>query len=79
MNADTQPCSLIQKDILSKWLYDYGYCLIWLISGGKQVFAHNVEKFYGRVVYNDLYSMDGCGNIAGKGWTENELTKKGLI
>ena len=73
LEIDTQPCALISKEVLRKWLSENGYVLLWLIGGEKQLFTHRVEKFYGRLVYSAMYSMDGNGNIKGENWTEKEL------
>ena len=73
LQMDTQSCALIDKEIFCRWLSENGYVLIWLIGGEKQLFTHNVEKFYGRLVYGGLYSMDGNGIIVGEQWTEKEL------
>lgn len=75
LKIDTQPCALINKNIFCKWLYDNGYVIVWLIGGEKQLFTHDIDKFYGSLVYSALYSMDGNGNITGENWTENELPK----
>lgn len=73
LSIDTQPCALINKKVFCKWLNENGYALIWLIGGEKQLFTHNADKFYGRLVYSALYSMDGNGNITGENWTEKEF------
>lgn len=73
LQIDTQPCALMSKEVLCKWLSENNYVLLWLIGGEKQLFTHDVEKFYGRLVYSALYSIDGKGNITGESWTEKEL------
>ncbi len=73
LRIDTQSCALINKKAFCKWLSENGYVLLWLIGGEKQLFTHNVDKFYGRLVYSALYSMDGNGNITGENWTEKGL------
>lgn len=73
IQIDTQPCALINKEVFCKWLSENNYVLVWLIGGEKQLFTHDIGKFYGRLVYSALYSMDGSGNIIGENWTEKEL------
>ncbi len=73
LSIDTQPCALMNKKVFCKWLNENGFALLWLIGGEKQLFTHNADKFYGRLVYSALYSMDGNGNITGENWTEKEL------
>lgn len=74
-NTDTQPYALINKKAFCRWLNENGYALIWIIGGEKQLFTHNIDKFYGRLVYSALYSMDGSGNIIGENWSKNEELK----
>lgn len=73
VQIDTQPCALISKEVLCKWLNKNNYILLWLIGGEKQLFTHDIEKFYGRLIYSALYSMDGNGTITGENWIEKEL------
>ena len=76
LECDTQSCALINKEVFCKWLNEHGYVLIWLIGGEKQLFTQHADKFYGRLIYNGLYSMNGNGNITGENWTDKELPRK---
>ncbi|MFI3622636.1 NACHT domain-containing protein [Vagococcus fluvialis] len=63
---------LIRKDILCSWLKDNDYVLIWLIGGEKELHNYKITKFFGRLLYNGFYYMDGSGIIDGEEWSSEE-------
>lgn len=73
---DCHPKGLISKEELCEWLRCNNYILVWLIGGEKQLFTHNVERFYGRLTYSAMYFMGGDGMITGKMWTEKQLPRE---
>ena len=48
--------------------------LAWLIGGEKQLFTSYASKFYGRLVFSGLYSLDDDG-VVGEMWFQKELGK----
>ena len=67
--------ALVDKDTLFKWLEMNDLQLVWFVGGEKQLFTHWASKFYGRLVYSGIYTLEETG-ITGDLWFLKEEPNK---
>ena len=61
VNEEGPSFALVDTDTIQKWLGKNDMTLAWLIGGEKQLFTSYASKFYGRLVFSGLYSLDDDG------------------
>lgn len=62
---------LIRKDKIQYWLKENNLLLVWLIGGEKQLFTYDSSKFYGRLVFNAMFTLLD-DEVKGEIWFEEE-------
>lgn len=63
--------ALIKRDVMQRWLIENHLRIVWLIGGEKQLFTHNVDKFYGRLVFSGMFTL-WDNEITGELWFDEE-------
>lgn len=58
---------LIRSDVLESWLDENDLMLVWLIGGEKQLYTSRSDQFFGRLVYNGIFTKEN-GEIKSDTW-----------